>query len=212
MSQNDNASLIFIVIGLCSILATLHPKSFYGLCYLFSLSFCCSLLLYAAILYHPEAFESSFGTAVKNGAVWYVGVSVGWKEELGILGVSLFVVLFPQFMSYFISGLFGAASPPLFVREALNISILSLTKFYAVYGGISAALLCLHVYSGEIIREAPEQADLFGSHIFVGASVLLMLNYHLIDGFAAKIQAGTAGGIFHSMHRFMTRNSSVSKD
>ncbi|WIU40056.1 hypothetical protein [Methylorubrum extorquens] len=212
MSDNADAATAFFVIALCSILAELYPKSFYGLCYVFCLSFSCSLLLYVSILFHPEVFNSQVGAAIKSGALWYIEVSTGWKEELAILGASMFIVLFPQIMSYTISGLFGAASPPAFVRETLNISILSLTKFYAVYAGISAALLSIHIYTGEAVREAPEHADLFGSHLFMGASILLMLNYHLLDDLFSMIKAGTAGGALFSIHKFMTRNHSKSKE
>lgn len=154
------------------------PKKSLRLVYMFLLSYCCSITLFALIKYHPSVFDHTFTASMKSFALWYIDVSVGWREELALVGFLSFIVLIPQFMSYVTSGIFGAASPPSFVKSTFDVSIILLAKFCAVYAAISASVLTIHIYSGDIIRDAPERLNIFASHILVCISVSLVLYYH----------------------------------
>jgi hypothetical protein len=58
------------------------------------------------------------------------------NDELALLGAIFVLAVIPQLMTYFISGVFGAATAPKFIGETITFVIWCFIKFSAGLGGI----------------------------------------------------------------------------
>jgi hypothetical protein len=59
--------------------------------------------------------------------------------EAKIVFGTFVLLIVPQLLTYFLSGLSGSASPPVFVSQITNIAVWSLVKFLAAFSGIVTA-------------------------------------------------------------------------
>jgi hypothetical protein len=100
------------------------------------------------------------------------------------LAVVFFLIVIPQFMAFAISGLFGCASPPLFVASSTRFVTMSLIKFYCVLAGLlfgRAAFFLLLM--GDVFGEGEEGALKAGaeSMIMISASFLISVAYYKLN-------------------------------
>jgi hypothetical protein len=61
------------------------------------------------------------------------------SDEFQLVAAVVYLAIGPQLLAYFLSGLSGSATPPMFVRQIGTIAIWSLIKFMAALGGILLA-------------------------------------------------------------------------
>jgi hypothetical protein len=61
------------------------------------------------------------------------------EGELYLIAGALILCVVPQILSYILSGIFGCASPPVFVATISRLAMLSLIKFLCVMSGITTA-------------------------------------------------------------------------
>jgi hypothetical protein len=100
-------------------------------------SLCCSLL---SIAYASnDAAVADFGESgnVIFRTVYNSLTDIKGEAKLVLAVVGLVVV--PQLLTYFLGGLSGSASPPVFVSQITDLAVLSLVKFLAAWSGIVAA-------------------------------------------------------------------------
>lgn len=62
-----------------------------------------------------------------------------FEDEAALIAIGAAVIILPQVLSYLPSGVFGCATPPLFVWTTLKLGVWSLVKFCAGFGGIVMA-------------------------------------------------------------------------
>ncbi len=98
--------------------------------------------------------------------------SLGLSEEIWLIILSLVLLIIPQIMSYVISGFFGSASNPLFVREGIEIGFWFMVKSFPTVAGI---LMGLTLVGGFL--KWPHFDDIGISRLVLLSSVLIFSCY-----------------------------------
>lgn len=78
------------------------------------------------------SFQGDLGAALNKLLKFMLDLDADLKIFFSILSITLF----PQFISYILSGLFGCASAPLFVGESIRLFIWGVVKSFVVAAGI----------------------------------------------------------------------------
>ena len=112
--------LVLFVILCFSIVAIRrdHPHHVHTLWYVFSLTFCSVSLLFFYIYKNARTIGATpLGDEHirENIAVFFMNSSTEVREEVYILAAIGSLLIVPQLLSYFVNGLFGCGSPPIFV-------------------------------------------------------------------------------------------------
>lgn len=139
------------------ILGRKHTRECYLLWYVFSLMFLLFLPLTVAAASKRQLLSDYLG----DYAFIYDSLTNPGHELLLILGI-IYIGLGPQLLTYVLSGPFGAASRPVFMRQIEATVSLSSMKFVIGAAGIELADLVARIYLG---RHYP---------LIPGASVLLV--------------------------------------
>src|SRR5271165_3401789 len=95
-----------------------HPHHVHTLWYVFSLTFCSVSLLFFYIYKNARTIGATpLGDEHirENIAVFFMNSSTEVREEVYILAAIGSLLIVPQLLSYFVNGLFGCGSPPIFV-------------------------------------------------------------------------------------------------
>jgi hypothetical protein len=111
-----------------------HATKVYVVWYTFSLSFVAFSFLGIFARIEGKDVEALFGQFA-----WVYEWLTGFGAEVATVAVFLGVVIFPQLLAYFFSGLSGCASRPMFVSQATDVATWSLIKTVAGISGISLA-------------------------------------------------------------------------
>lgn len=106
--------------------------------YVFSLSLTiCSLVLWWAlstgVVQGTNRFTGRFGPFIES----LMEDSTDLHTEGYILGALLALLVIPQFLAYFLSGLYGCASAPIFLDPVFRFVFWSIVKFCAVAAGVN---------------------------------------------------------------------------
>ncbi|WP_369723316.1 hypothetical protein AB8Z38_04595 [Bradyrhizobium sp. LLZ17] len=120
-----------------------HSGELYVIFYIFSLFAFVSLPLHAAALASGQEIEDFLGPLK-----FAYSVLTNTEDEIYfVLGI-LYLGIGPQILTYVLSGFFGSAALPMFVRQIQTIAILSLVKFMAGLSGIMSGKVLASVYFG----------------------------------------------------------------
>ena len=136
----DPESYFGLIVGLllgipmALVLSRKHPREFYLIWYIFSLM----LFLFFALHLTAGLAGRDLTDFMGQFAFVYVWMTND-KDEMLLVGATLYLEIGPQLLTYLICGPFGAASRPIFVRQIQAVAILSIVKFCAGMGGIMIA-------------------------------------------------------------------------
>jgi hypothetical protein len=118
-----------------------HPRQVYGVWYSFSLALCFSSVVFFS---NPSYFERIFRLTdnpsdgwLQRTVIFFLRSLVDEKGEISLIAAAMAIVVLPQQLSYFLSGIFGCAATPIPTRKISGIAMLSFIKFFAVYSGIT---------------------------------------------------------------------------
>ena len=104
--------------------------------------------------------EYSAGTDfMRKVLLWYLHVSKDVNGELTVIFILLSAVIFPQILSFLISGLFGCGMPPILVSRVTKFAILSLIKFLCVFSALAMSEYIYQVYADPM-----KSIDFFNQH------------------------------------------------
>ena len=129
--------LLVVLVFFIWLLRRSSSRQIYVIWYIFSFCF----VLFSSLFFTIYFAETHANTALAKWAAKLVAtlsqymLDVGAELELVLAVVGL--VVLPQLMTYFLSGLSGSASRPVFVARIVDMSIWSLIKFLAAYAGLT---------------------------------------------------------------------------
>lgn len=111
-----------------------------------------------------EVFGPSYADLFKSIYYYFTNLN----NELLLVAAFVYIGIGPQFLTYFLSGLSGSASPPKFVRQISMIATWSLVKFMAALSGILLAhpILNLLISKGVSLSEFLPEWLLFHCHFY----------------------------------------------
>ncbi|MCP3476701.1 hypothetical protein NLM33_41805 [Bradyrhizobium sp. CCGUVB1N3] len=155
-----------------------HPREIYAIWYVFSLFFVIfSGLSYVATIKQIQVTSvcGEYASTCKTLLSYLVNV----QEELTLVSGLLAIGIIPQLLTYFLSGLSGSASKPMFVWHIEQFAVWSLIKFGAGFGGVTMGIAI-----GQFAADKPPVFDVyFGAAMFVfGAFYLAALETWLREG------------------------------
>jgi hypothetical protein len=128
---------IFLVLAIW-VLRKTHAHQIYLIWLSFSFFFVMALLV---CLYVGQL--SDFNPALQAVVHEMINADSEYKMVAGIIGL----IVGPQVLTYFLAGLSGSASTPLFVSQITNFMIWNVVKFLSASSGI---LLALVIWNGEM--------------------------------------------------------------
>jgi hypothetical protein len=111
-----------------------HATKIYVVWYCFSLSFVAFSFLGIHARIENIAVEDIFGQFS-----WVYVWLTGFRAEVVTVAVFLGLVVLPQWLAYFFSGISGCATRPMFVSQATDVAMWSLIKTVAAISGITLA-------------------------------------------------------------------------
>jgi len=136
------ATIVLVQIGLLVTMnlgvAQTHPHEVYIVWYVFSLFFVLILGLEVLAFQNSTTLLSVCGP-YENTCKTIYDLMTDVGHELAFLGFLAAIIVLPQILAWFLSGLFGAASAPIFIRALLQFSSWSIVKFAACLAGIKFA-------------------------------------------------------------------------
>jgi hypothetical protein len=118
-----------------------HPAHVYTLWYMFSLIFCICYILFLCFpgLITGFTTDGSVNIIEKYSRIM-IKISEDVLGEIYLILTILIILIFPQLMSFLISGLSGCAGRPILVSKISELATLSIIKFFCVLAGIHAAI------------------------------------------------------------------------
>jgi len=140
--------IVMITLGVIwytgSKLADQHGSDLRIVWYFFSLSSVCTALASAwasktGAIDQSGSFQGAWGKKIESILTFMLDLDTDIKAFAALL--MIFVI--PQIASYFLSGIFGRASSPIFIGRALSLFIWSIVKSFVVASGI---LLTIAIY------------------------------------------------------------------
>jgi len=156
--------VIPVVISAASAIGQRHSRELYLLWYIFSFFFLLFLALNLAARWTDQELNDFLG----KFALVYGWLTNGKDELLFAAGI-IYLGIGPQLLTYLLSGLFGSASSPIFVRQIETTAILSLVKFLMALSGIRLAAAFASLSFGE----AASTNDLAFGLLALGSAFLL---------------------------------------
>jgi hypothetical protein len=147
--ENHEVQSFFVVglplaIAACSAISERHARELYLLWYIFFFFF----LLFFALNLAARWTDQELNAFLGEFAFVY-----GWLtnpvDELLFAGAVFYLGIGPQLLTYFVSGISGCASSPIFVRQIQRVAILSLVKFQVGLSGITLAAVCADLSFGK---------------------------------------------------------------
>jgi hypothetical protein len=118
-----------------------HVHEIYVIWLFFSFFFVLFFFLHVLAAESHVELEGVFGPSEKATFTAVLGYLRDGEAEIKMVLAIVGLVVLPQWMTYILSGLSGAASPPLFVSQITSLAIWSLVKFSAALAGILMAEL-----------------------------------------------------------------------
>jgi hypothetical protein len=111
-----------------------HPRELYLLWYIFSFFFLLFLALNLIAMLKGQELNDLLGQFA-----FVYGYLTNDQDELLLVTAVVYLGIGPQLLSYLLSGPFGCATSPLFIRQIQAVAILSLAKFGMGLSGITLA-------------------------------------------------------------------------
>jgi hypothetical protein len=125
-----------------------NPDHIYTAWYIFFLTSCASFLIFWYLYQGGHLLIDGGGWRIlsdKNQPVSeqlfsaYFQTATDIRDEFHAIVVLLFLVVVPQCLSVFVSGLFGCARSPVWISKSMTIILLMIVKFFYGIGGIELA-------------------------------------------------------------------------
>jgi hypothetical protein len=158
------------------------------------------------------ALEDVFGAERREIVAYVLKYLIDGETEITIVLAIVSLVVLPQWMTYILSGVFGVASPPLFVSQITRLAIWSVVKFSAALAGVVLASLTAHLTMGSRL-ETYKFLEGLGFLAFLSAGGLLSMAFFLVWIYSAArrtvefvYQVNALSWLRH-IHRFFTRYS-----
>jgi hypothetical protein len=130
---------LVLIINSISELKYRHSGEIYVIWYIFFLLFLLFFLLYIFAENSGKEVTDVFGPALSGILKFIYSSLTNVDEELGLVGILVYLGVGPQLLTYILSGLSGSAIPPLFVRQIGLIAVWSVIKFLSGLSGILLA-------------------------------------------------------------------------
>ena len=110
--------------------------------YFFSLTLVISSLIgFWATNYEAIDNKGSFQGETGEIISKLISASIDVNLSFIIIGVIVCLIVVPQILSYFFSGLFGVAGRPIFLNETLSFLMWSIIKTFIVTAGVTTTIL-----------------------------------------------------------------------
>ena len=116
-----------------------HPHQIYIIWYAFSFFFVLFFFLFLAAGLNHVRLEEIFGESRKETVALVLHYLQDAEAEIKMVLAVVGLVILPQWLTYFLSGLSGSASPPVFISQITEFAIWSLVKFSAALAGFVLA-------------------------------------------------------------------------
>lgn len=202
-----------ILIPAASAISQRHAGELYLLWYLFSLFF----LLFFALNFAAGWSHQELRDFLGNFAFVYDWLTDA-SGELLFAGAVIYLGIGPQLLTYLLSGLFGAASPPKFVHRIRTVAILSLVKFLMGVSGIALAEAFAELWFKKAVYEKAGYKALYYEAVskdFIGVLIGLAMAFALaafhfeprwLVNFRPR-RSPMGVSWLRNIHRFFTRRS-----
>lgn len=182
---------IIIYVPASLILSRKYPREFYLLWYIFS------FMLFLFFALHLAAGLA--GKELKDflGPFTFVYTAMtSENDEMLLVGSVLYLGLGPQLLTYLLCGPYGAASPPVFVRQIQAVVLLSVTKFLVGAGGIKIAEAAAALILGK--NEVFETSLREGAFLAFMAFAYAALHFRGMVSFSLDLMRLVRRGMFGS--------------
>jgi hypothetical protein len=120
------------------------------------------------------------GGLLEKALKWFLEISTNAEDEIRFLAIVLGVVILPQILSFFFSGLFGCGRSPVAVFLVTKWVILSLAKFLCVLAALITAQLFFMLYKQSALFVI---TDLFVPFLILSNTFFITCAYFEVDTF-----------------------------
>ena len=151
--------------------------------YFFSLSLVTTFIIACwatdkgAISYDGK-FNGSQGASLKK----LLEVMLDINFDLKIIYTIILLIVLPQLFSYILSGLFGCASAPRFIKGSFNILVLGVVKTFSVTSGIVISLFLFGWWKGWVALSLTKAlVILFTPMTMIALSFVVLLEYRAAE-------------------------------
>jgi hypothetical protein len=208
MAMYAGIAAIFVILLLAIFqLRRPHSGEIYVIWYIFSFFGLIFFYLYFTAESKGKEITDVFGesSAKLLATIYSYLTSVEGEFQLVVAVVCLAVA--PQLLAYFLSGLSGSATSPMFARQIGQIAIWSLIKFMATLGGIlladPLAKFCLgkQVSASDFVQPIPIISTAIMLAVILHQCFDQEFELHLMPGFRVHVRVP----MLLKIHEFFTR-------
>jgi hypothetical protein len=190
-----------------------HPNHVHTLWYIFSLTLCSVSALFAYIYANARSISTTWlGGTLGTLATMFMNMSMDVRGEMYVLAVVTALLIFPQIMSYLVSGIFGCGSPPILVSKASTFMTWSLIKFFCVLAGILAAQSIAALYARPLLNPKDALPKLVEATVAIALSFSIIVLYYRLERLHAFLIRRLRSRWFDAFCRFMTRHKAIEAD
>jgi hypothetical protein len=208
--------IVFLFTNSCLQLSQNHGRDIRIVWYLFSLA----LVLTSIIILWAIGIKAIDENGIFHGDIGILmhklfAFMLDLDTDLKIFFTILVVIILPQVISYFLSGLYGCATSPILIEQSIDFFVFSIIKSLSIASGIifSASIVgYIYEWKGWALKGAISLVIM--STLLISASLLLLLIYREKDKVIKSIKKlipYCLQKMINTLHKWFTRHSDDSK-
>jgi hypothetical protein len=170
----------------------------------------------SSYLFNTGNPDPAIARALKSWLVWSQDI----RGEANLLAVMLTVLIVPQYLAFGVSGIFGCASRPIFVKELNKFAMVSIVKALCVLSAVQAATLAFYYWdfgnSLALMDEKTHHIRSIASQLYLplganasmalcAAFVLSLIHYNAPSVYAVMISSKPGEVVLTYMTRYTSR-------
>jgi hypothetical protein len=185
-----------------------YPHEIYAIWYIFFLFFLIFFALYyAAALKHQEITEL-MGPSFVSALEGVIKTLTTVQDELIFVGAIVYLGIVPQLLTYVFSGIAGAATAPLYIKQIGLAAVWSIIKFLAGLGGIFLSHPVAQLWWHQAI--SPEEIAKGSTAIALAFGIAAVQHRFFDNGFEIGLIPGLRVGVqapwLKHIHHCFTRH------
>jgi hypothetical protein len=117
-----SVSAFFVILRIVWMIRKTHPTEIYITWYIFSLAFVSLVLLGAYAARSDIGLQETFGKSGEPIFSLVYSYLTDFGAEIETLIAIVALVVLPQLLTYFLSGITGSANPPVFISQVTDLA------------------------------------------------------------------------------------------